>query len=185
MPSPLHSGKVSGMRPLMNFYAFDIDGTLADHRHRLHYVAGVTKDWDAFERAASDDMPIANMVALAKSIGADHGIVYVTGRRERQRGQTEKWLRLNGLPDGELYMRDATASPGTDVTKLAILRRVLDDGIIPTVAFDDRGEVVRAWQAAGINCCLVCIAHHVDRRDEPTIVRLGKGRRQSANRTHW
>jgi len=29
-------------------YIFDIDGTLADVSHRLHYITGETKDWDAF-----------------------------------------------------------------------------------------------------------------------------------------
>lgn len=139
----------------MNFYAFDIDGTLADHRHRLHHVASTPKDWDAFERTAADDAPIANMVALAQSIGASHGVVYVTGRHEGQRAQTEAWLRTYGLPAGQLYMQEAKIGRGADVTKMAILHRVLDDGIIPIMAFDDRGEVVRAWQAAGINCCLV------------------------------
>ena len=34
---------------------FDIDGVLADARHREHHVSGRPKDWDAFFAAVGDD----------------------------------------------------------------------------------------------------------------------------------
>jgi hypothetical protein len=42
-------------RPLA---VFDIDGVLADVRHRLHLVEGRPKDWDGFFAAAADDPPL-------------------------------------------------------------------------------------------------------------------------------
>ena len=43
------------MRPLA---VFDLDGTLADTRHRLHHLERRPADWDAFFAAARDDPPL-------------------------------------------------------------------------------------------------------------------------------
>ena len=43
-------------RPLA---VFDVDGVLADVRHRLRFVERSPKDWDAFFSAAVDDPPLA------------------------------------------------------------------------------------------------------------------------------
>ena len=51
---------------------FDIDGVLADVRHRLHHVTARPKDWDAFFGAAPDDPPLReglNAVATAARAG--------------------------------------------------------------------------------------------------------------------
>lgn len=32
-------------------YIFDLDGTVADLTHRLHFITGETKDWDGFHGA--------------------------------------------------------------------------------------------------------------------------------------
>ena len=66
-----------GPRPLA---VFDIDGVLADVRHRLHHVDRRPKDWDAFFAAAVDDPPLAEGVALARASADDCEVVYVTGR---------------------------------------------------------------------------------------------------------
>ncbi len=50
-------------RPLA---VFDVDGVLADVRHRLRHVERRPKDWDAFFSAAVDDPPLAQGVALAR-----------------------------------------------------------------------------------------------------------------------
>jgi hypothetical protein len=72
-------------RPLA---VFDIDGVLADVRHRLRFVERRPKDWDAFFAAAVDDPPLEQGVALARASAEDCEVVYVTGRPERCRADT-------------------------------------------------------------------------------------------------
>ena len=42
---------------------FDIDGTLANIEHRVHFVSGKKKDFDAFNEAMVDD--VSCIVGLA------------------------------------------------------------------------------------------------------------------------
>ncbi len=84
---------------------FDVDGTLADVRHRLHHIARRPKDWDAFFTAARDDPPLETGVALARESARACEVVYVTGRPERCRADTLEWLRCHDVPDGRLTMR--------------------------------------------------------------------------------
>ena len=60
---------------------FDIDGVVADVRHRLHHLAGRPKDWDGFFDAAADDPPLPTGIALVAELAQRHEIVWLTGRR--------------------------------------------------------------------------------------------------------
>ena len=85
---------------------FDIDGTVADARHRLHLIAGKADhdQWVRFFDAAVDDPPLAEGVARAKQLAETHDIVWLTARPERVREMTEDWLAQHGLPTGRLLM---------------------------------------------------------------------------------
>jgi hypothetical protein len=89
-------------RPLA---VFDVDGVLADVRHRLRHVERRPKDWDAFFGAALDDPPLPAGVELARESAKDCEVVYVTGRPERCRADTLAWFAQHGLPEGTLRMR--------------------------------------------------------------------------------
>jgi len=41
-----------------NLYVFDLDGTLADLKHRIHYIKGQVKDWDTFSQECDKDIVI-------------------------------------------------------------------------------------------------------------------------------
>lgn len=84
---------------------FDIDGVLADVRHRLHHIKQRPKDWDAFFSAAPADPVLEQGRQLALDAAQQSTIVYVTGRPERCRKDTVEWLARHGLPEGALYMR--------------------------------------------------------------------------------
>ena len=70
----------------------DIDGVLADVRHRLHYLASRPKNWDGFFAAAKDDELLEVGAEFAKRAAGTHDIVYLTGRPERLRAATQAWL---------------------------------------------------------------------------------------------
>ena len=78
----------------------DIDGTLADHSHRLHYIMtpGRKKDWPAYYSSMGQDPPVAGAKAGVERLQQgltttpNHGIVFVTGRPEEYRQLTADWL---------------------------------------------------------------------------------------------
>ena len=91
----------------MKCYIFDIDGTLADLTHRLHFIRDGKKDWNSFKHFCFADKPIPHMVELCRNLywaaraGESHQqydgprweIVLMSGRNECQRAATVEWLR--------------------------------------------------------------------------------------------
>jgi phosphoglycolate phosphatase-like HAD superfamily hydrolase len=132
-------------RPLA---VFDVDGVLADVRHRLRHVARRPKDWDAFFAAAVDDPPLAQGVALACESARDCEVVYVTGRPEHCRADTLDWFGRHGLPDGELRMRRPHDRRPARVAKPELLR-ALARGRVVAVVVDDDPQVCDAYERAG------------------------------------
>ena len=128
---------------------FDIDGVLADVRHRLHHVAARPKDWDAFFAAAPSDPPLAEGLAAAQAAAqAGQRIVYLTGRPQRCRADTTAWLAQHGLPEGQLFMRDDADRRPARLTKVAALRRLARTHTVSALV-DDDAAVVAAARAAG------------------------------------
>ncbi len=136
-------------RPLA---VFDLDGTLADVRHRLHFVADKPRDWDAFFAAAADDPPLTRGIELAMASVTEDGceIAYLTGRPERCRRDTLAWLTRHGLPDGRLLMRDASDRRPARTTKPELLRRLARGRTVALVVDDDR-LVCDAYREAGFH----------------------------------
>lgn len=103
----------------------DLDGTLCDNTHRRHLVppkelAETTKAWVLFNKACIDDKPIGPMVELLTKLSSSvywYEVIFVTGRGEQARSETEAWLRKNISwfchNDYELIMRpvDENRSP--------------------------------------------------------------------------
>lgn len=132
-------------RPLA---VFDIDGVLADVRHRLPFLGQRPKDWDGFFAAAGEDPLLAPGAAMVRASGGTGAVTYLTGRPERLRAVTESWLERHQLPAGPVYMRaDADRRPA-QVVKLAWLRRLAASATIAVVV-DDDAEVCAAVTAAG------------------------------------
>lgn len=127
---------------------FDLDGTLADVRHRLHHLRRRPKDWDAFFRAAVDDPPLDEGVRLALARAEDHELAYVTGRPERCRRDTVEWLERHGLPPGRLLMRAPGDYRPARVAKPGLLRQVARDRTVAVVVDDDHA-VCDAYESAG------------------------------------
>ncbi|MGW7514078.1 phosphatase domain-containing protein [Streptomyces sp. NPDC054796] len=129
---------------------FDLDGTLSDTRHRLHFVKGPKRDWNAFFRAALDDAPLPAGIALAQEWARECDLGYVTGRPERCRRDTVRWLEAQGLPTGELWMRDNADRRPARVAKPALLRRLAAERTVAVVV-DDDVRVCEAYRAEGFH----------------------------------
>lgn len=135
---------------------FDIDGTLADITHRRHHVATKPKNWSEFQKAAHLDTPNRPIATLARSLSCmAHRVVLCTGRGEQERPVTEAWLAQHQIPYDALYMRAEKDYRGDDVIKGELLDRILADGFVPELVFDDRDRVVKVWRSRGIVCAQV------------------------------
>ena len=132
-------------RPLA---VFDVDGVLADVRHRLRFVQRSPKDWDAFFGAAVDDPPLAQGVALARERALECEVVYVTGRPERCRADTLAWFARHDLPAGRLSMRRRRDFRPARVAKLELLRAMAAERTVAVVVDDDL-QVCQAYEDAG------------------------------------
>jgi hypothetical protein len=127
----------------------DIDGVLADVRHRLHFLESRPRDWVAFFAAADvDPLLEPGRSALETALAEQLSIVYLTGRPERCRQATEDWLARHGLPRGPLMMRPDRDRRPARVYKVEALRRLQDDGDIAYLLDDDL-DVAAAVRVAG------------------------------------
>lgn len=146
-------------------YLFDIDGTLADNAHRKHHLEKDPKDWAAFNAACSLDPPHHHILELAQTLQRSNMLVFVTGRSEDERQDTEVWLARHGLwvglkPNGRgerLYMRAAGDYRADKIIKIELLAMLRNAGWVPIMCFDDRNSVVEAWRAAGVPCAQVAL----------------------------
>ena len=83
----------------------DIDGVIADVRHRLHHVATRPKDWRAFFEAAPDDPLLDEGARVVQALAEVHEVVYLSGRPEVCREDTLAWLSHHHLPQGAVHLR--------------------------------------------------------------------------------
>jgi len=136
------SDSPTGDEPRPTIVVFDIDGVIADVRHRLRFVEQKPKDWDSFFDAMDDDGPLETGIALARHhVAEGHRIVYLTGRNEDYRDLTRDWLARHGLPEGRLVMRRSEDRRPARLFKPAALRRIATDGDVVAVVDDDDAVV--------------------------------------------
>jgi hypothetical protein len=141
-------------KKLPRYAIVDIDGTIADVRHRLHHIKGPgRKNWKRFFEEMDRDQPIASMVDYVRELAADHTILIVTGRPETYRPQTERWLRDHDVPYEKLYMRRNGDHRPDYEAKTAVLQEIPAGQI--AIAIDDRPPVCAMWEAHGIRCMKV------------------------------
>ena len=134
---------------------FDIDGTLANLTHRLHYVTGNQKDWGRFFAAIPDDEVIQPLIDLCRVLlmADEKKVLFVTGRPERTREDTEQWLIKSGLNTDfkdHLFMRKNDDPRADYLVKRDLLNEMRMAGFEPTLIFDDRQSVVDMWREQGI-----------------------------------
>jgi hypothetical protein len=129
--------------------AVDIDGVLADVRHRLHHVRTPPKDWDSFFAAAPRDPVLEQGRETVSRLAEVFDIVYLSGRPERCREDTRTWLEAHSLPAGqELVLRPQGDHRPARMVKVEALRRLSRDRTV-AVLVDDDPLVLDAARAAG------------------------------------
>lgn len=130
----------------------DIDGTISDPSHRLHYILNEPKNYDEFYAKAKEDLPITSMLNFVKDISKQYYIVFLTGRPERIRKDTVKWLVDNGCDYRfKLIMRknhDYRQDYKYKLEHIVKIKRVKEIAI----AIDDRDSVLEMLQNLDVPC---------------------------------
>jgi hypothetical protein len=115
----------------------DVDGVVADVRHRLHHLDGTRKDWSGFFAAAAGDTILDQGREIVTMLAAEHDIVWLTGRPEHLRKVTAGWLAAHDLPPGELLMRPERSYRPARTIKLEAVRRLAARARIEVILDDD------------------------------------------------
>jgi hypothetical protein len=136
--------------PPRKIAAVDIDGVLADVRHRLHHVRSRPKDWAAFFGAASDDPVLPQGHDTVTQLATVYDIVYLSGRPEHCRADTVAWLEKHDMPTGEVVLRPRGDRRPARMVKVEILRR-LDARRSVGLLVDDDPLVLEAARGAGFD----------------------------------
>jgi phosphoglycolate phosphatase-like HAD superfamily hydrolase len=134
-------------------YIFDIDGTLADLSHRLHFIQSKPADWRGFFAACDKDAPIPELVTVLQTLNSEgHFIVLITGRSTECQAKTEQWLGDNMIEHDLLYMRKEGDHRTDDIVKAELLQRYIDEFAPAKIAgvFEDRKQVVDMYRARGL-----------------------------------
>ena len=158
---------------------FDLDGTLADGKHREHHLAKSPKDWDCYFEACGGDTPIWHALEVFRCLwyapggpGFNHKIEIWSGRSEGEGGglrrKTLTWLRdaasigfFDEAPEGVFFSEDPRVHirmrpyrdhrPDIDLKREWLTEARAADRA-PDLVFDDRDSVVAMWRAEGIPC---------------------------------
>lgn len=136
---------------------FDLDGTVADCSHRLHYIDGQIRDYKAFYDGIVDDTPLRHIIdllrALAKS--GDYILLGVTGRPITHLRETQLWLQEQFVTYSAIFMRKEGDFRKDFIVKQEILEVIRKEFGEPDFVLDDRASVVDMWRANGIPCLQV------------------------------
>lgn len=150
----------------------DIDGTVADSRHRVHHIVNPEGkvNWPAWDADAHLDPPIGWVIELVNKFAMDgYSIIFVTGRGERLREVTIEWLKkhisslskesdilvryLEKDAEGDLLqMRPEGDHRPDTVVKAEIYKAVIEPEYDVLFAIDDKASVVDMWRALGVPC---------------------------------
>lgn len=140
----------------------DLDGTLADITHRLHYVQNSPPDWKAFFRECTKDTPNDWCVKLIQSLLlSGTNVIVVSARSKEVEAESIAWVRnavLGKAGTEPLYVgtldiqlvREAGDSTPDQILKKKWLDNFGKDRIL--MAVDDRQRVVQMWRDNGVTC---------------------------------
>jgi len=136
----------------------DLDGTLANCEHRVHYVRDKPKNWDMFYAGIRKDeinVPVLFVLdALLNREPVPFKIIFCSGRPDRCREDTVWWLREYcgfGSDDYILLMRKDGDHRADYIVKQEILDQHIDKERVMFV-LDDRQQVVDMWRRNGLTC---------------------------------
>ena len=140
---------------MKKFVVFDLDGTLADCRHRLNLLPaapGLELAWEDFFHAASNDGLVDWVRDLLNTFRNHYGICICTARPIEYKKMTLDWLQKHKIQFDSLLMRPSKDRREDWVVKLELFKFVetqLDWEI--KYVFEDREGCVENFRLNGYN----------------------------------
>lgn len=132
---------------------FDIDGTVANNNHRVHWVKNKPKNWAAYNAKMLLDQRYDDIFHLYQLFCVDPNniLIFCSGREAVFYKETTEWLEKNEFVNyKELYMRPQKDYRSDDIVKVELLRHIENDWGKPFLWFDDRERVVNAIRREGV-----------------------------------
>jgi hypothetical protein len=127
----------------------DIDGTVADMGKGQPGRRGPF-DWD---RVHEDD-PHEPILELVRALLPFYFVLFVSGRDEVCREQTEAWLQAHRVLDPgmghRLHMRTHKDNRGDELVKREIYEKKIAPHFDVAWVLDDRNKVVAMWRSLGL-----------------------------------
>lgn len=119
---------------------FDMDGTLSLLNGRNPYDASTCEQ----------DLPNPQVVELYHLYKDKYKVILCSGREDKYREQTEKWLANNNIEYAHLYMRKTDDFRKDNIIKTEIYKDHIAPNYNVKVVVDDRLQVVKAWRELGL-----------------------------------
>lgn len=174
----------------------DIDGSVADLKHRLHYIKGSHKNYNTFFDEMVNDKPIKDVIEVLGQLAMEYKVVFMSGRPSSHRKQTEEWLKKHiwfyGLKSTNLglYMRKEGDNRSDFTVKEELHSQFLQDYPEATIlaAIEDRPRIVDLQRRLGITTLKVGDwdieeEQPIPRRRIPTLTLLVGGSR--SGKSSW
>lgn len=131
----------------------DLDGTLSNCEHRVEHVQKDPKDWASFNKGMSKDILNEWCKMICVGMGRQ-GVktIFLTGRTDDFKPQTESWLKENDMSYIDLFMRPVTDRREDFVIKREIFETQIKPNYETVFVIEDRLSVVKMWREIGITC---------------------------------
>ena len=122
----------------------DIDGTIANLQHRLHYIRNPegTKDWDSFHNTCLDDKPYRDVIQILWDLydagrrrgkeGSERDVYFFSGRNESVRSETIRWLWKHVLSPSMCHLVEITKEEYDELDNSGMGHTVRADMQLPT-----------------------------------------------------
>jgi predicted kinase len=117
----------------------DLDGTLANMNGRDPYDASTC------ERDLLNE-PVADVIERYQHV------MFLSGRKDTYRAETERWLKLHGFDQHPLYMRAGDDNRKDSIVKKEIYEAEVKGKFNVRFVLDDRDQVVELWRSLGLTC---------------------------------
>lgn len=152
-------------------FIVDLDDTLANAKHRHHFLESNPKDWEGYHSASIHD-PVHEYVAVIFRNLRSSGLtpVICTGRPNTHRAWTNEWLERKDLLPDLLFMRTPGDHRPDSEVKLDMLYEIKRSGCKPVLAIEDRPSVVRMWRMNGVPCLAPDQSHWRNHSFESTLL---------------
>lgn len=134
---------------LMPAIICDLDGTLAHHENRRSVYDASRSDEDALDGVIYS---IINTFHREKF----YQIIYLSGRQEKDREPTLRFLKKHNCPDGPLWMRKDDDSRKDVIVKHELFDAHVKGNYDVKFVLDDRTQVVNMWRRSLGLKCLQC-----------------------------